>query len=312
MKQIVITEFMDTGAVDTLKQRFEVIYAPSLVDRRDALLTILGTTDGLIVRNRTQVDSVLIDAAPRLQVVGRLGVGLDNIDLPACRTRGIEVFPATGANANAVAEYVIAMALVLLRGAYRSSQDVASGVWSKEALSNGRELSGKVLGIVGFGSIGQLTARKASALGMRVLGFDPAAVDRKSTVWEEAGATPVTLDELLTKSDAVSLHFPLTPETKNFFDRSRIASMKQDAVLINSARGGIVDETALADLLRSGHLAGAALDVFVKEPLPAGSPLADCPNLLLTPHIAGLTRESNKRVSSLVVEKVSTYLAGLK
>ena len=311
MKQIVITEFMDTGAVDTLKQRFEVIYDPSLVDRRDALLTILGTTDGLIVRNRTQVDSVLIDAAPRLQVVGRLGVGLDNIDLPACRTRGIEVFPATGANANAVAEYVIAMALVLLRGAYRSSQDVASGVWSKEALSNGRELSGKLLGIVGFGSIGQLTARKASALGMRVLGFDP-AVDSNSAAWEKAGARSVSLDELITTSDAVSLHLPLTPETKNFIDRSRIASMKRDAVLINSARGGIVDETALAEMLRSGHLAGAALDVFAKEPLPAGSPLADCPNLLLTPHIAGLTRESNQRVSSLVVEKVSTYLAGLK
>ncbi|HLE93476.1 MAG TPA: hydroxyacid dehydrogenase [Sulfuricaulis sp.] len=311
MKQVVISEFMDTGAVDTLKQRFEVVYDPSLVDRRDALLTMLGTTDGLIVRNRTQVDSVLIDAAPRLQVVGRLGVGLDNIDLPACRTRGIEVFPATGANANAVAEYVIAMALVLLRGAYRSSQDVASGVWSKEALSNGRELSGKLLGIVGFGSIGQLTARKASALGMRVLGFDP-AVDSNSAAWEKAGARSVSLDELITTSDAVSLHFPLTPETKNFFDRSRIASMKRDAVLINTARGGIVDETALADLLRSGHLAGAALDVFAKEPLPAGSALADCPNLLLSPHIAGLTRESNQRVSSLVVEKVSTYLAGLK
>jgi len=310
MKQIVITEFMDTGAVDTLKQRFEVIYDPSLVDRRDALLTLLGTTAGLIVRNRTQVDSVLIDVAPRLQVVGRLGVGLDNIDLPACRTRGIEVFPATGANANSVAEYVITMALILLRP-YRSSQEVAAGVWSKEALSNGRELSGKVLGIVGFGSIGQLTARKASALGMRVLGFDP-AVDSNSAAWEKAGARSVTLDELITTSDAVSLHFPLTPETKNFFDRSRIASMKRDAVLINSARGGIVDETALADLLRSGHLAGAALDVFAKEPLPAGSALADCPNLLLSPHIAGLTRESNQRVSSLVVEKVSTYLAGLK
>ena len=311
MKQVVISEFMDTGAVDTLKQRFEVVYDPSLVDRRDALLTMLGTTDGLIVRNRTQVDSVLIDAAPRLQVVGRLGVGLDNIDLPACRTRGIEVFPATGANANAVAEYVIAMALVLLRGGYRSSQDVASGVWSKEALSNGRELSGKLLGIVGFGSIGQLTARKASALGMRVLGFDP-AVDSNSAAWEKAGARSVSLDELITTSDAVSLHFPLTPETKNFFDRSRIASMKRDAVLINTARGGIVDETALADLLRSGHLAGAALDVFAKEPLPAGSALADCPNLLLSPHIAGLTRESNQRVSSLVVEIVSTYRAGLK
>ena len=310
MKQIVITEFMDTSAVDTLKQRFEVIYDPSLVDRRDALLTLLGTTAGLIVRNRTQVDSVLIDVASRLQVVGRLGVGLDNIDLPACRTRGIEVFPATGANANSVAEYVITMALILLRP-YRSSREVAAGVWSKEALSNGRELSGKVLGIVGFGSIGQLTARKASALGMRVLGFDP-AVDSNSAAWEKAGARSVTLDELITTSDAVSLHFPLTPETKNFFDRSRIASMKRDAVLINSARGGIVDETALAEMLRLGHLAGAALDVFANEPLPAGSALVDCPNLLLTPHIAGLTRESNQRVSSLVVEKVSTYLAGLK
>jgi (S)-sulfolactate dehydrogenase len=261
----------------------------------------------LIVRNRTQVDAALVAAAPRLRAVGRLGVGLDNIDVPACSARGIEVIPATGANALAVAEYVIATAMVLLRGAYRSTVEVAAGQWPRVALSDGRELNGTTLGLIGFGGIGRLTGRLARALGMRAIAYD-AELASTATLWSTEATQPRTLAQLLGEADVVSLHVPLTASTRNLIDAQAIAQMKAGAILINTARGGVVDEAALAEALRAGRLGGAALDVFDAEPLPAGSPLHDCPNLLLTPHIAGVTRESNVRVSTLIADKVAAFL----
>jgi (S)-sulfolactate dehydrogenase len=241
-------------------------------------------------------------------VVGRLGVGLDNIDLVACAARGIEVIPATGANAESVAEYVVTAALMLLRGAYFSTRAVEAGTWPRQMLSQGREAAGKILGIVGFGSIGRLTARKAAALGMRVLCHDPLLRD-DDAAWGAAGAEPRQLDALLAQSDVVSLHIPLTPETRGLLDARRLGLMKRDAVLINTARGGIIDEGALAARLREGRLGGAALDVFDHEPLAAGSPLVGVPRLLLTPHIAGVTLEANERVSALIADRVAIALA---
>jgi (S)-sulfolactate dehydrogenase len=306
--RIVISEFMDEDAVASLASRFDVRYDKGLVDRRDDLAHAVHDADALIVRNRTQVDATLLASAPGLRVVGRLGVGLDNIDVDACAARGIAVIPATGANAQAVAEYVIAAAMLLLRGAYRASADVAAGRWPRGALSDGRELAGKTLGLIGFGGIGRLTGRLARALGMRTIGFDP-QLPAISAIWTDEQTLSRTLDETLSQADVVSLHVPLTSMTRNLMDATRIAAMKPDAILINTSRGGVVDEAALAAALRSGRLAGGALDVFEREPLPAGSPLADCPNLLLTPHIAGVTRESNRRVSSLIAEKVAAALA---
>jgi (S)-sulfolactate dehydrogenase len=306
--RIVISEFMDTAAVDELAARFTVCYDRDLVDRPDELAVELADADALIVRNRTTVDSALLGGAPRLRVIGRLGVGLDNIDVAACEARGIDVIPATGANALAVAEYVIGTAMLLLRGAYQSTAEVSGGHWPRSALSNGRELAGKTLGLIGFGGIGRLTGRLARALGMRVIGFDP-HVPASAPAWTDEQVSPRAFVDVIAEADVVSLHVPLTPATRGLMDAARLATMKPDAILINTARGGVVDEAALAAALRAQKLGGAALDVFDHEPLAAGSALAGCPRLVLTPHIAGVTRESNQRVSALIAEKVAQALA---
>ncbi len=309
--RIVISEFMNAAAVASLARRFDVHYDVKLVDRRDDLLAGLAAADALIVRNRTQVDAALLARAPQLRVVGRLGVGLDNIDVAACAARAIEVIPATGANALSVAEYVVCTVMLLLRGAYHASAEVAAGKWPRGALGEGRETAGKTLGIVGFGGIGQLVAKLAQGLGMKVLATDP-ALAAAAPVWRESGVAYRGLDDLLAESDAVTLHVPLMPETRHLVSAGRMARMKRGAVLINTARGGVIDEAALAAALTSSHLAGAALDVFETEPLPAGSPLAGAPNLVLTPHIAGVTRESNARVSTLIAAKVAQALTAAK
>jgi (S)-sulfolactate dehydrogenase len=309
--KILICEFMDEAAVASLQGGFDTSYDATLVDRREELLGKLKVVDALIVRNRTQVNGEILAAAPKLKVVGRLGVGLDNIDLPACRARNVEVIPATGANALAVAEYVIGTAMMLLRGVYFSTAAVAAGQWPRGPLSNGREIGGKTLGIIGFGGIGQLTAQLALGLGMRVVATDP-MISAASPIWKETCVTCLTLDQLLAECDVVSLHVPLVPETRNLINAARLAMMKADAVLINSARGSIIDEAALAAALKSKQLGGAALDVYDAEPLKAGSPLADCPNLILTPHVAGVTTESNTRVSGMIAERVAAFLASAR
>ena len=309
-RRILISEFMDAPAVDALAARFEVDYRPLLVEDAHALEAAVPFVDAWIVRNRTQVRGRLLDAAGSLKVIGRLGAGLDNIDTAVCAKRGISVFAASGANAESVAEYVITAALGGLRGAFFSTRAVEAGTWPRLMLSQGREAAGKVLGIVGLGNIGQLTARKATAMGMRVIAHDP-HLPPEAPAWRDVEAPPRSLDELLAESDVVSLHVPLTQETRGLLGRERLARMRRDAVLINTARGGLVDEAAVAAMLREGRLGAAALDVFEREPLPAGTPLAGAPRLLLTPHIAGITVESNERVSALIAERVATALRAL-
>lgn len=302
---IVISEFMDEAAIHEGLADHEVLYDPTLVDRPDALAQAIRNADALIVRNRTQVRGALLEAAGRLKVVGRLGVGLDNIDMDACGRHGIRVYPASGANDVSVAEYVLGTAMALLRGAYGATQELVAGSWPRNRLT-GREISGKVLGLVGFGAIARETARRAEVLGMTVAGYDPflAADD---PAWGEA--TPMPLDALLSHADVISLHVPLTAQTRAMIGAAALARMKPDAILINAARGGVVDEPALAEALRAGRLGGAALDVFDTEPLGAsGAVFLDVPNLILTPHIAGVTVESNDRVSRLTVANVARHL----
>ena len=305
--RVVIAEFMDDAAVASLRAHHAVDYDATLVERRADLIAAVRYADALIVRNRTQVNAELIAASARLRVIGRLGVGLDNIDLAACAARAIEVIPASGANALAVAEYVIASAFVLMRGAYFSTGTVSAGKWPRAALSSGRELHGRTLGVVGFGSIGRTTARLGRAVGMIALGCD-ANIPAAAPVWREERTTQRTFEDLLREADVVSLHVPLTAATRGLIGSEQLALMKHDAILVNTARGGVVDEPAVAAALRAGRLAGAALDVFETEPLPAGSPLAGCPNLILTPHVAGVTLESNVRVSTLIADKVAAAL----
>jgi (S)-sulfolactate dehydrogenase len=311
MPDIVIPEFMDEAAIREGLRDFDVLYAPDLVDRPDELAAAVRGARALIVRNRTQVRGRLLDAARALKVVGRLGVGLDNIDVEACAAREIAVVPASGANDVAVAEYVIATAMMLLRGAYLSTADVAGGAWPRNRLM-GREISGKRLGLIGYGAIAQETAKRAAALDMAVTAFDP-FVPPEHPAWNQPFGRVVRLgfDELIATADVISLHVPLTPESRNLIGGEAIAQMKAGAVLINAARGGVVDEAAVAHALKTGRLGGAALDVFEHEPLSAerGSVFAGCPNLVLTPHIAGVTAESNVRVSWVTVENVRRHLA---
>ena len=270
-KKIVISEFMDSLAVAALSEHHEVIYNPELVSWRDRLKGLAADAEVLIVRNLTQVNEDLLEACAKLRFVGRLGVGLDNIDLQACKSRNIKVQPATGANSAAVAEYVITSALVLLRGAYASAAEVAGGGWPRPRLSQGREVAGKTLGLVGFGSIGREVASRARALGMQVAAFDP-VIDAGDSLWRETGVRPLALEKLLAESDVISLHIPLTDGTRNLLDARRLASMRRGAIVVNTARGGVLDEAALAAAIGSGHLGGAANDVFENEPLGTDSP----------------------------------------
>ena len=310
MTDVVITEFMDEAAVSRLSARFRTHYDPLLADQPELLAALAAEARALIVRNRTQVRGALLTGAGRLACVGRLGVGLDNIDTGACAARGIAVYPATGANDRSVAEYVLTCVMMLFRRAYGVTAEVAAGGWPRQALI-GREIAGAVLGLVGFGSIGRETARRAAALGMEVVAHDPFLAEG-DPAWDLA--RPLALNELLARADAVSLHLPLTKGTRHLIGAAQIAAMKPGAVLINAARGGVLDEAALAEGLRAGRLSGAALDVFETEPLTAeaGTRFAGLANLILTPHIAGLTEQSNARVGALVAERVIAHLEGLE
>ncbi len=304
---IVISEFMDEPAVQQLREQFSVLYDPGLVDHPDALRSALGQSRALIVRNRTQVDQDLLEHAPQLQVVGRLGVGLDNIQLESCREKNVQVIPATGTNARAVAEYVLGAALQLARGVFDSSAAVSQGQWPRTALGQGREIGGLTLGLIGFGNIARQVSTLAHHLGLHVCAHDSGLAE-SDPVWAQHHVRSLSLDALLAQSDIVSLHVPLLPSTRNLIDARRLEQMKPDAILINTARGGIVDEAAVAAALRAGHLGGAALDVFDPEPLPRTEHLQDVPNLILTPHIAGLSRQANTRVSAFIADAIARQL----
>ena len=307
MPDIVISEFMDKNIALEVLDGFDVQYEPTLVDDRAALLETLADARAIIVRNRTQVDNELLDRAPNLKVVGRLGVGLDNIDLKACKSRKVVVCPATGANDVAVAEYAITAALVLLRGVWSATDRMIAGEWPRTDLMGG-EISGKRFGLIGFGSIARQVAARAQALGTQVAAFDPYLAS-DNPAW--SGTAPVSIDELAATCDVISVHVPLTDETRNLVNAEFIDRMRGGAVLINTARGGVVDESAVIEALREGRLGGAALDVFESEPLDGdgGAAFAGVPNLLLTPHIAGITKEANQRVSLVTAQNVLKHLS---
>ena len=307
MAKIIITEFIDQSAVNDLAADYDVVYDPALVDQPNRLMELISDAPALIVRNRTQVRGALLEAAAALRVIGRLGVGLDNIDIAACEARGITVCPATGANNVSVAEYVVTTMTTLLRSpAYGVTEAVLAGDWPRTNAIR-REGSGKVLGLIGFGAIGRDVARRVAPLGVSVTAYDPfLSVD--DPAW--AMAESRSFDTLIANSDVISVHVPLTQETHHLLDTAAIAKMKIGAIVINAARGGVVDEEALANALKESQLGGAALDVFETEPVTAesGSHLANVPNLILTPHIAGLTDEANLRTSALTAANVRRVL----
>jgi (S)-sulfolactate dehydrogenase len=293
MADVVVTEFLDPGPLEDLKKAYTVHVDTALWNKPTELEAVLHDAVAIIVRNRTQVTAALIAKAPKLRAVGRLGVGLDNIDLPACKARNIIVCPAIGANAVSVAEYVIGSALLLARSAaYAMNANLINGEWPREKAGGGWEMAGR-----------------ARAMGMSVGAYDD-FVPAGSAAWQDTERQG--LEALLASSDVVSLHCPLTPQTRNLLDTKRLALMKKGALLINAARGGVVNEPALADALKSGHLGGAAMDVFDVEPIDAksGAVFAGVPNIILTPHVAGVTRESNDRISTVTVAAVMKALKG--
>lgn len=297
--KIIIPEAILPDSLARLREKHSVDYDPNLVKNQAELLKRAVDADAIIVRRLTQVRGELLDSMTRCRAVGRLGVGLDNIDVAVCEARGIKVIPAPGANARSVAEYVIATAMMLVRTAYVATDEVVEGQWPKERLNLGREVLGQTIGIVGYGAIGRLTAGLAQSLGMRVLAYDP-AISKK----DSSGCEPVELADLLAQSDVVTLHVPLNAATKNLINAESIKGMKDGAIVINAARGGIVDEDALLSALRSGKLGGAAIDAFENEPLGVSTQYRGLKNLILTPHIAGVTVESERRVNEVVVEAV--------
>ena len=302
--RVVVSEFMDPAAVARLAEGADVHEDATLVTDRPRLLTAVADADALVVRDRTRVDAEVLAAAPRLRVVGRLGVGTDNLDLEALADRGVAVRLATGANAVSVAEHVVGSLLVLSRPAFGATARLVAGEWPRTELI-GRELSGRTLGLVGFGATAREVAARAAALGMSIVASDPMVTDGGP------GVTMLDLDAMLAVSDAVSVHAPLLPSTRGLIGADALARLPEGAVLVDTSRGGVVDHDAVVAALRSGHLAGAALDVFPEEPLAPAltARYADVPGLLLTPHLAGVTRESNVRVSGVVAEAVLAALA---
>jgi len=306
-KSILISEFISPQALQFLREKYEVIYDPELYKDPLKIKESIQQVQGFIVRNLTQVNEDILSAAPHLKVVGRLGVGLENIELPACAQRNIKVIPATGANAQSVAEYVIGSVIALSRRFEQATQLTLEGKWPRSTFSGQAECAGKYLGIIGFGSIGKVLAKNANGLGLRCIAYDP-FLSGSEVAMEDFSVPLMSLQDLLGRSDYVSLHLPLSPETKNLFNAATLDLMKDGAILINTARGGILDEHALAERLRSGRIGGAAIDVFSAEPAKDLSHFVNIPNLILTPHIAGVTAESNERVSQLIANEVSNYL----
>ncbi len=307
MIDILISENIQGAAVDALSSRFRVAFQPDLWKDPAQLAEKVKNCRALIVRNQTPVTASLIDAAQDLLVIGRAGVGLDNVDYKHAEKAGIVVSFTPDQNAISVAEIAIGMMLSLARFIPAADADTKKGNWNRQRFV-GTELYGKTLGIVGAGKIGYLTARRAMAFGMKVLAYDP-FLSRDNILLSEVQAELVELDELLARADVVSCHLPATAQTVGLLNRERFMSMKPGAFFINTSRGKVVVEEGLVEALKAGIVGGAALDVRSKEPPQVGE-LESMPNVILLPHIAAFTREAQDRVTAAICEDVARVLEG--
>ncbi len=307
MADILISESIRGAAVDALRARFHVSLEPELWKLPAALAHALKDCRALIVRNQTSVTEELLAAAPELEVVGRAGVGLDNIDVEAAERAGVVIASTPDQNAISVAELTLGLILALARMIPAADRETKTGNWKRQNFE-GIELYDKTLGIVGAGKIGYLTARRALALGMNILAYDP-YLSPDNILLNDLRAELVSLDELLGRADVVSCHLPATRETTGLMNRERFARMKPGALFVNTSRGAVVLEADLLAALKSGTLGGAALDVRATEP-PAKGELEALPNVILTPHVAAFTREAQERVTRAICEDVARVLEG--
>ncbi len=307
MKKILITEFMEQESVDIISYAFDVIYDPTLHENLESLSSQIASVDAVIVRNKTQLTEALLLKAKNLTFVGRLGVGLDNIDTDFCSKNNIFVQPATGMNADSVAEYVIACSLSLLKNIPISHNGTVSGQWPRTSIKS-RELGGKTLGLLGFGVIGKKVSRLAQVFGANVIAYDPFV---SSSDAESLDVTLTTQDEIFRLSDVISIHLPLTDETRDLMNLSSFNKMKKSPIIINSSRGSIVNEEDLLKAYNENLINGFALDVYNSEPIKEKlyKEITSSMNCILTPHTSGVTVESNVRVSQFIADKVINFLA---
>jgi D-3-phosphoglycerate dehydrogenase len=305
MDRILVTEKISQEGLEALKKGGAEVDVRLDLDK-EHLLQVLPDYDALVVRSATKVTAPVIEAGKKLRVVGRAGSGVDNIDVEAATQRGVIVVNAPASNNVAVAELTIGLLLCLARQIPQAYTSLQGGKWERSKFV-GWEVRGKTLGLVGLGRIGAEVARRARGLEMHMLAYDPVVSSDRAS---QLGVELVTLDELLARSDIVSLHVPLVDSTRNLVDQARIAKMKPGAYLINASRGGIVEEEAMVAALESGHLSGAALDVYNSEPLPEGSPLVGHPKIVTTPHLGASTKEAQVLVGIDVAEGVLEALHG--
>jgi len=302
--KVLVSDKLSETAVQIFKDRgIDVTFDPSIGKDKEKLLEVIGQYDGLAIRSATKVTEKIIAAADNLKVVGRAGIGVDNVDIPQASKKGIIVMNTPFGNSITTAEHAIAMMFAVARQIPEANASTHAGKWEKSRFM-GVELTGKTLGVIGAGNIGSIVCNRALGLKMKVVAYDPFLSEERA---KQIGVTKVELDELLSRADFITLHVPFTEKTANILSAENLAKTKQGVRIVNCARGGLVDEAALADLIKSGHVAGAAFDVFKEEPA-TDNPLFNLPNVVVTPHLGAATTEAQENVALQVAEQMSDYL----
>jgi D-3-phosphoglycerate dehydrogenase len=301
--KVLVSDPISSDGIKILKASgLDVLECPGLSP--EELIVAIQDVEGLIIRSNTKVTQKVVEAAKKLKVIGRAGTGLDNVDIVACNKRGIVVMNTPGGNTNSAAEHSIAMILALSRHIPQATASKKAGKWNKKSFS-GQEIAGKTLGIIGIGRIGSIVSQLAQCLKMQVVAFDPHI---RPEMVKKLGVELTDLDSLLAKADYISIHTPLTPETKGSINAELFNKMKDGVMVLNCARGGIINEQDLYDAMKSGKVAGAALDVFETEPPKKDHPLFTLPNFICTPHLGASTKEAQKNVATAVARQLSDYL----
>src|SRR5438128_5086074 len=302
--RVLISDALSSAAVQIFKDRgVAVDFQPELGKDKDKLAAAIGGYDGLAIRSATKVTARILERAKNLKVIGRAGIGVDNVDIPAATAKGIIVMNTPFGNSITTAEHAITLLLALARQIPQADASTQAGKWEKNRFM-GVEITGKTLGVIGCGNIGSIVADRAHGLRMKVIAYDPFLSPERA---RDLGVEKVELAELFKRADFITLHTPLTDKTKNIVDAAAIATMKRGVRIINCARGGLVDETALRQALDSGQVAGAAFDVFVEEPATT-NPLFGHPNVVCTPHLGAATTEAQENVALQIAEQMSDYL----
>lgn len=307
MINILITEFIDPEALKILSKDFNVIYKKDIWENSDYLKKEINKFDGIIVRNKTNLNQSILEKAANLKYIGRLGVGLDNIDTEYCKKNNIFVQPATGMNADSVAEYVISSSLSLLKKTKLINEKTQSGQWPRTSITT-NELKGKILGLIGFGDIAKKVLKLINAFEVTTIAFDPFITSQEM---EEHNVKKVTFENILSLADIISIHVPLNNETKYLFDKKIFQKMNNKPIIINSSRGGIINEIDLLEAYKNNYVSGFALDVYEHEPVNKIflKNITNDMNCILSPHIAGVTEESNTRVSEFIMNKTNEFFS---